>query len=150
MDAAFLDALIEKCSKENRVDGTFITSAYDNVLATLKTSFANHLRKDNLKNRPKILKNHFGVCYDLFHNLSRFSWNLDTKLFTAEPEVWVDLIKTRPDAKKWITQGNHKGSKRKAPMSGLFKADMERMSKEQIQVAKIQAQAVEKGITFLE
>ncbi|XLT62635.1 hypothetical protein HN873_019159, partial [Arachis hypogaea] len=79
------------------------------------------------------------------------------------------------------TQGNHRDSKRKAPMSGLFEADMERMNKgiqgltdmlkdgnnyydksleiatkqaltaeRQIQVAKIQAQAVERGITFLE
>ncbi|KAL4337663.1 hypothetical protein HN51_047796 [Arachis hypogaea] len=212
IDAAFLDALIEECSKGNRVEGTFTTTAYDNVLATLKASFGNHLRKDNLKNRLKTLKDHFGVCYDLFHNLSGFSWNPETKLFTAEPEVWADLIKARPDAKKWMrtpikhydklyfiygqdratgniagsakernksmakmketinlnedeyqgfdcewndwqptthstsfvaeespdlgnsnqsngTQGNHRGSKRKAPMSGLFEADMERMSK---------------------
>ncbi|QHO27408.1 hypothetical protein HN51_024370 [Arachis hypogaea] len=184
MDAAFLDALIEEYSKENIVDGTFTTTAYDNVLATLKASFGNHLRKDNLKNRLKTLKDHFGVCYDLFHNLSGFSWNPETKLFTAEPEVWADLIKSN-----WIagsakernksmakmketinlnedeyqgfdcewndwqstthstsfvaeespdlgnsnqsngTQGNHRGSKRKAPMSGLFDANMERMSK---------------------
>ncbi|XP_052110773.1 uncharacterized protein At2g29880-like [Arachis duranensis] len=212
MDVAFLDALIEECSKGNRVEGTFTTTAYDNVLATLKASFGNHLRKDNLKNRLKTLKDHFGVCYDLFHNLSGFSWNPETKLFTAESEVWADLIKARPDAKKWMrtpikhydklyfiygqdratgniagsakernksmakmketinlnedeyqgfdcewndwqptthstsfvaekspdlgnsnqsngTQGNHRGSKRKAPMSGLFEADMERMSK---------------------
>ncbi|XP_015945412.1 uncharacterized protein LOC107470526 [Arachis duranensis] len=93
MDAAFLDALIEKCSKENRVDGTFTTSAYENVLVTLKASFGNHFCKDNLKNRLKTLKDHFRVCYDLFHNLSGFSWNPDTKLFTAK--VWV-----RPNAKK--------------------------------------------------
>ncbi|KAL4373175.1 hypothetical protein AHAS_Ahas05G0055500 [Arachis hypogaea] len=43
MDATFLDALIEECSKRNRVDGTFTTSAYDNVLATLKASFRNYL-----------------------------------------------------------------------------------------------------------
>ncbi|XLT13868.1 hypothetical protein HN51_059558, partial [Arachis hypogaea] len=77
--------------KKNRVDGTFITSTYDNFFATLKASFGNHLHKDNLKNRLKTLKDHFGVCYDLFHNLSGFSWNPDTKLFTAE--VWADLIK---------------------------------------------------------
>ncbi|QHO48367.1 uncharacterized protein DS421_1g04870 [Arachis hypogaea] len=153
MDAAFLDALIEECSKRNRVDGTFITTAYVNVLAILKTSFGNHLRKDNLKNRLKTLKDQFGVCYD-FHNLSGFSWNPETKLFTAEPEVWTDLIKgfecewndwqptthstsfvaeESPDLgnsnQSNGTQGNHRGSKRKAPMSGLFDADMERMSK---------------------
>ncbi|KAL4345149.1 hypothetical protein AHAS_Ahas11G0249500 [Arachis hypogaea] len=144
MDAAFLDTLIEECSKGNRVDGTFTTTAYDNVLATLKASFGNYLRKDNLKNGLKTLKDHFGVCYDLFHNLSGFSWNPDTKLFTAEPEVWADLIKPTTHSTSFVaeespnlgnsnqsngTQENHRGSKRKAPMSGLFEADMERMSK---------------------
>ncbi|KAL4305982.1 hypothetical protein AHAS_Ahas16G0132700 [Arachis hypogaea] len=161
MNAAFLNALIEECSKGNRVDRTFTTSAYDNVLVTLKASFENHLYKDNLKNRLKTFKDHFGVCYDLFHSLSGFSWNPDTKLFTAEPEA-------RPDVKKWMrtpikyydklyfiygqdrateniagrespdlansnqsngTQGNHRGCKRKAPMSGLLEADIEQMNK---------------------
>ncbi|KAL4315379.1 hypothetical protein AHAS_Ahas15G0179200 [Arachis hypogaea] len=93
MDATFLDALIEECSKRNRVDSTFTTSAYENVLVILKASFGNHLWKDNLKNRLKTLKDHFGVCDDLFHNLSEFSWNPNTKLFTAKLEVWADLIK---------------------------------------------------------
>ncbi|RYR42698.1 hypothetical protein Ahy_A08g039150 [Arachis hypogaea] len=64
MDAFFLDALIEECNKRNRVDGTFTTTAYDNVLETLKASFGNHLRKDNLKNRLKTLKDHFGTRPD--------------------------------------------------------------------------------------
>ncbi|RYR02799.1 hypothetical protein Ahy_B06g081622 [Arachis hypogaea] len=156
MNAAFLNALIEECSKGNRVDRTFTTSAYDNVLVTLKASFENHLYKDNLKNRLKTFKDHFGVCYDLFHSLSGFSWNPDTKLFTAEPEVWADLIKIINFDCEWNdwqpithstsfvvgespdlansnqsngTQGNHRGCKRKAPMSGLLEADIEQMNK---------------------
>ncbi|KAL4321999.1 hypothetical protein AHAS_Ahas14G0166600 [Arachis hypogaea] len=58
MYTTFLHALIEKCSKGNRIDSTFTTSAYGNVLATLRASFRNHLRKDNLKNRLKNLKDH--------------------------------------------------------------------------------------------
>ena len=93
MDLAFLDALIEECGKGNRVDGTFTTSVYDNILTILTSAFENHLRKDNLKNRLKTLKDHFGICYDLFHSLSGFSWNPITKMFEAEPEVWEELVK---------------------------------------------------------
>ena len=93
MDAAFLDALIEECGKGNRVDGTFTTTVYDNTLAALRSSFGNHLRKDNLKNRLKTLKDHFGACYDLFDGLSGFSWNPITKMFEVEQEVWEELVK---------------------------------------------------------
>ena len=93
MDAAFLDALIEECGKGNRVDGTFTTTAYDNTLTVLRSSFGNHLRKDNLKNRLKTLKDHFGACYDLFHGLSGFSRNPITKMFEAKQEVWRELVK---------------------------------------------------------
>ncbi|MED6219771.1 hypothetical protein PIB30_038799 [Stylosanthes scabra] len=33
---------------------------------------------------------------------SGFSWDPYTKLFIAEPEVWTDLIKEKPKAKKWM------------------------------------------------
>ncbi|KAL4328650.1 hypothetical protein AHAS_Ahas13G0221300 [Arachis hypogaea] len=93
MDTTFIDALIEECRKENRVDGTFTTMAYDNILSLLRSIYGNHLRKENLKNRLKTLKDHFGVCYDHFHGLSEFCWNLITKMFEAEAEVWKELIK---------------------------------------------------------
>ncbi|XLS51045.1 hypothetical protein HN51_011722, partial [Arachis hypogaea] len=93
MDTTFIDALIEECRKENRVDGTFTTMAYDNILSLLRSIYGNHLRKENLKNRLKTLKDHFEVCYDHFHGLSEFSWNLITKMFEAEAEVWKELIK---------------------------------------------------------
>ncbi|KAL4337896.1 hypothetical protein AHAS_Ahas12G0156000 [Arachis hypogaea] len=87
MDTTFIDALIEDCCKGNRVDDTFITMAYDNMLSLLRSIYSNHLRKENLKNRLKTLKDHFGICYDNFHRLRRFSWNPITKMFEAEVEV---------------------------------------------------------------
>ncbi|RYR49981.1 hypothetical protein Ahy_A07g036509 [Arachis hypogaea] len=164
MDAAFLDALIEECSKGNRVDGTFTTTAYDNG-------------------------------FDCEWN----DWQPTTHSTSFVAEESPNLGNSNQSNG---TQENHRGAKRKAPMSGLFEADMERMSKgiqgltdmlkdgnsyydksldiatkqaltaerqaetaekqvmlaerqvliaeEQIQVAKMQAQAVERGITFLE
>ncbi|KAL4301392.1 uncharacterized protein DS421_17g599570 [Arachis hypogaea] len=73
MDTTFIDALIEECRKGNRVDDTFTTMAYDNLLSLLRSIYDNHIRKENLKNRLKTLKDHFGVCYDNFHGLSGFS-----------------------------------------------------------------------------
>ncbi|XP_057720378.1 uncharacterized protein LOC130934870 [Arachis stenosperma] len=96
MDTTFIDALIEECHKGNRVDGTFTTMAYDNILSHLRSIYGNHIHKENLKNRLKTLNDHFGVCYDNFHGLSGFSWNSITKMFEAEAEVWKELIK------KWM------------------------------------------------
>ncbi|XLS94954.1 hypothetical protein HN51_070962 [Arachis hypogaea] len=94
MDTTFIDALIEECRKGNRVDGIFTTMAYDNILLLLRSMYGNHIRKENLKNRLKTLKDHFGVCYDNFHGHSGFFWNPITKMFEAEAEVWEELIKT--------------------------------------------------------
>ncbi|RYR73057.1 hypothetical protein Ahy_A02g007344 isoform B [Arachis hypogaea] len=93
MDITFIDALIEECYKRNRMDDTFTTMAYDNILLLLRSIYGNHLCIENLKNRLKTLKNHFGVCYYHFHRLSRFFWNPIIKMFEAKVEVWEELIK---------------------------------------------------------
>ncbi|KAL4292625.1 hypothetical protein AHAS_Ahas18G0046800 [Arachis hypogaea] len=95
MDTIFIDALIEECRKENRVDDTFTTMAYDNILSFLRSTYGNYLCKENFKNRLKTLKDHFGVCYDHFHCLSGFSWIPITKMFEAEAEA-------KPKMKKWM------------------------------------------------
>ncbi|QHO13628.1 uncharacterized protein DS421_15g517110 [Arachis hypogaea] len=150
MDTTFIDALIEECRKGNRVNGTFTTMAYDNILSLLRSIYGNHLRKENLKNRLKTLKDHFGVCYDHFHGLSGFSWNSITKIFEAEVEVWEELIKEwndepiTPHATNFTmdhspeiglsnqstgSQGtSSRGTKRKTTMSDKLESEMERMS----------------------
>ncbi|RYQ84496.1 hypothetical protein Ahy_B10g103863 [Arachis hypogaea] len=102
MDTIFIDALIEECCKENRVDDTFITILYDNILLLLRSTCSNHLHKKNLKNRLKTLKVHFGVCYDHFHGFNRFSWNPIIKIFEVEVEVWEELIEEKLKVKKWM------------------------------------------------
>ncbi|RYR58437.1 hypothetical protein Ahy_A05g024210 [Arachis hypogaea] len=71
----------------------FTTMPYDNILSLFRSTYDNHLRKKNLKNRMKTLKDHFGVCYDHFHDLNGFSWNSIAKMFEAEAKVWKELIK---------------------------------------------------------
>ncbi|KAL4370168.1 hypothetical protein AHAS_Ahas06G0038800 [Arachis hypogaea] len=83
MDTTFIDALIEECRKRDSVDGTFTTMAYDNILLLLKSIYGNHLHKENLKNRLKTLKDHFGM-------------------FEDEAEIWKELIRAKPKVKKWM------------------------------------------------
>ncbi|KAL3507646.1 hypothetical protein ACH5RR_033028 [Cinchona calisaya] len=59
--------------------------------------------KDHLKNRMKILKEHFNDSYDFFRGgkLSGFSWNLFTKTWCDKPKVWEQLISENSEAIKW-------------------------------------------------
>jgi len=53
------------------------------------------LKKNNVKNRQKSLKDGWRDIHDLFGGLSGFALNQNTKLFEAEDEVWSDLIKVQ-------------------------------------------------------
>ncbi|GAV68533.1 LOW QUALITY PROTEIN: Myb_DNA-bind_3 domain-containing protein, partial [Cephalotus follicularis] len=86
MDDAFINALLNEQIKDNKVEGTFTTTAYDNVIKELCAQFAKGFKKDKLKNHLKTIKANFNKSYDLFKNLSGFAWS---------PE--------NPDAKIWMT-----------------------------------------------
>lgn len=104
MDDAFVDAFYNQHIKGNRVDGTFTTKAYDEVVNELSKKLGMNVNKDKLKNRLKTIKSHFNECCDLFKNgLSGFVWSPETKMWSAEPEVWNSLIEAAPQAEKWRT-----------------------------------------------
>lgn len=95
MDGIFIEALLQQHRTENRVDGTFTTTAYDNILAELKQNLGMELSKQHLKNRMKTLKTKFNEWwYDMFKGtkFSGFSWNPVTKLLGADAEVWKPLL----------------------------------------------------------
>ncbi|KAK4848573.1 hypothetical protein QYF36_014695 [Acer negundo] len=75
MDVVLLDALLEQQANGNRIDGTFTTTAYNNVLKICREELKYQFDKDHLKNRIKTLKINFNACYD--------------------------LSKSKPSAKKW-------------------------------------------------
>ncbi|ESW10244.1 hypothetical protein PHAVU_009G192600 [Phaseolus vulgaris] len=50
------------------------------------------LKKNNVKNRQKSLKDRLSEVHDLFGGLNGFAWNHTTKLFEAEDEVWSQTI----------------------------------------------------------
>ncbi|KAL4393854.1 hypothetical protein AHAS_Ahas02G0093600 [Arachis hypogaea] len=81
MDTTFIDALIEECRKGNRVDGTFTTMAYDNIFSHLRSIYGNHIRKENLKNRLKTLKDLSMLTFSLNSLFPSFSTHLSLFIF---------------------------------------------------------------------
>ena len=93
MDQILLNALMEEVHKGNRHDGSFSSEAYLNVVAVLRSNIDPTITKQHIKNRMKTLKDRFGEAYDLFGSLSGFGWNSTTRRFTAEEQVWQELIR---------------------------------------------------------
>ncbi|GLT99856.1 hypothetical protein SLE2022_172680 [Rubroshorea leprosula] len=94
MDEALMDAFLHQHNLGNRVNGSFTTKAYENIVNELKEKLGKEVDKDKVKNRMKTLKANLSKSHDLFKNLSGFSWSPVTKLWSAEPEVWDALIKS--------------------------------------------------------
>ncbi|KAK2650772.1 hypothetical protein Ddye_018261 [Dipteronia dyeriana] len=103
MDDRLIDTLYTQHAQGNRVGGNFTSKAYENIVLELREKLGKNIDKDKVKNRMKSLKTNFSECYDLFNKgaLSGFAWNSVTKIWSAEPEVWENLLEANPSAKKW-------------------------------------------------
>lgn len=97
MDDAFIQAMLKEQDKCNRVDGTFTSQAYTNMVDELSKTLNKAFNKNDLKNRLKTLNERFTQWYDIFRGVSfsGFAWNSETKLLEAEEEVWEALIAVR-------------------------------------------------------
>jgi len=93
MDFRLLNAMIDEASIGNRINGSWTTQGYTNIIKSLHHSGLVGITKNNVKNRQKILKDKWCEIHDLFNGLSGFAWNPSTKIFEAEDEVWDMLIK---------------------------------------------------------
>ncbi|XP_068504275.1 uncharacterized protein [Phaseolus vulgaris] len=101
MDFQLLNAMIDEASMGNRIDGSWTTQGYTNIVKSLHQSGLVGITKNNVKNRQKSLKDRWREIHDLFSGLSGFAWNPTSKNFEAEDEVWDMLIKAKPSAAKW-------------------------------------------------
>nr|KYP62003.1 hypothetical protein KK1_016518 [Cajanus cajan] len=101
MDFRLLIAMLDEARLDNRVDGSWTTQAYNNIVEALRQTRLTGITKNNVKNRQKSLKDRWQEVHDLFSGLSGFAWDESTKQFTAEPEVWDDLLQAKPAAAKW-------------------------------------------------
>ncbi|XP_052622502.1 uncharacterized protein LOC128127837 [Lactuca sativa] len=106
MDNALVEALVKEDDIGKRVNGTFTSQAYANMIAGLSKEFNKSITKDQLKNRMKTLKGNFSKWYDMYRDtlLSGFSWNSQTKHIEAEEEVWEKLIKTNLEVAAFRTK----------------------------------------------
>nr|KAJ0206300.1 hypothetical protein LSAT_V11C500249500 [Lactuca sativa] len=106
MDNVLVEALGKEDQIDNRVNGTFTSQAYVNMIVGMSKEFNKSITKDQLKNRMKTLKGNFSKWYDTYRgtSLSGFSWNSQTKYIEAEEEVWEKLINTNPDAAAFKTK----------------------------------------------
>ena len=68
MDDAYIQALLNQHYEGYRVDGTFTTTAYNNIVKELKDKLGKDFTKGHLMNQMKTLKLHFNECYYLFRN----------------------------------------------------------------------------------
>ncbi|XP_074287285.1 uncharacterized protein LOC141612416 isoform X2 [Silene latifolia] len=100
MDKFFIDALMNEVVLGNRVDGSFTSHAYDNIVKECSEKMKLPLTKDHLKNRLKTIKKNFNEVFDLF-GASGWGWNEVTAMFEYEDEVWDSLLQRKPEAKKW-------------------------------------------------
>ncbi|TYJ34757.1 hypothetical protein E1A91_A05G191400v1 [Gossypium mustelinum] len=80
MDDVLIDALLHQQSLGNRIDRVFTTMPYENM--------ANEL--------------HEKIGIPIENGLSGFAWSPDTKMWTAKPELWKALAKSKPDSMKWM------------------------------------------------
>nr|KYP70601.1 hypothetical protein KK1_009821 [Cajanus cajan] len=101
MDFRLLTAMLDEARLGNRVDGSWTTQAYNNIVEALRQTGLTGITKNNVKNRQKSLKDRWWEVHELSSGLSGFAWDESTKRFTAEPEVWDDLLQAKPAAAKW-------------------------------------------------
>jgi len=97
MDLIMLNAMIEEVRRGCRIDDSWTTQGYTNIVIVMALHEAalSAIKKNHVKNRQKSLKDKWGEVHDLFDGLSGFAWNQTTLCFEAEDEVWNDWIKVR-------------------------------------------------------
>ena len=88
MDDALIDVFLHQMIIGGRVNGTFTSKVYDDIVKKLVKKFHMETNKYKVKNRQKTLKKNFHECYDIFKDgLSGFGLNDSLNIWTAELEV---------------------------------------------------------------
>ena len=95
MDFILLNAMVDEARRGSRIDGSWTTQGYNNIVLALHEAGLPAITKNNVKNRQKCLKDRWREVHDLFSGLSGFGWNQATKCFEAEDEVWENLIQVK-------------------------------------------------------
>ena len=65
MDDVLVDTFLHQVIIGGKVNGTFTSKAYDDIVKELIENFHMEINKDKVKNRQKTSKNNFHECYDI-------------------------------------------------------------------------------------
>ncbi|KAL2322488.1 hypothetical protein Fmac_026867 [Flemingia macrophylla] len=82
MDFRHSSAMLDEARLGNRVDGSWTTQAYNNIVEALRQSGLIGITKNNVKNRQKSLKDRWREVHDLFNGLSGFALDESTRRFS--------------------------------------------------------------------
>ncbi|KAF2302880.1 hypothetical protein GH714_010075 [Hevea brasiliensis] len=106
MDDILIDAYVHQHQQGFRVNGTFTVTALENIAKEVKQKFPDQpIDKEKVKNRMKHIKRCWFPAYDIFKNgMSGFAWDPISEMFIAEPEVWEQLIKVKPEVAAWMNK----------------------------------------------
>ena len=66
MDDALVDTFLHQVIIGGKVNGTFTSKTYDDIVKELVENFYMEINKDKVKKRQKTLKKNFYECYDIF------------------------------------------------------------------------------------
>lgn len=100
MDRSLIDLLLDQVYKGNKLGQTFITQAWNEMIALFNAKFGSHHDKEVLKNRFKHLRRTYNEI-KLLLGQSGFSWDDKRDMVTAEDSVWDAYIKAHPDARSY-------------------------------------------------
>jgi len=95
MDFILLNAMVDEARRGSRIDGSWTTQGYNNIVLALHEAGLPAITKNNVKSRQKCLKDRWREVHDLFSGLSGFGWNQVIKCFKAKDEVWENLIQVK-------------------------------------------------------
>ncbi|KAF2319258.1 hypothetical protein GH714_014273 [Hevea brasiliensis] len=106
MDDILIDAYVHQHQQGFRVNGTFTVTTLENIAKEMKQKFPDQpIDKEKVKNRMKHIKRCWFPAYDIFKNgMSGFAWDPISEMFIAEPKVWEQLIKVKPEVAAWMNK----------------------------------------------
>ncbi|KAJ1392860.1 Myb/SANT-like domain [Sesbania bispinosa] len=87
MDYLLITTMVDEARKGLRVDGSWVSKAYGNMVNILRAYGLPKLTQQHIKNRQKTLKDKWRKEHDMFNGLSGFALSPMTKKFEAEVEV---------------------------------------------------------------
>ncbi|KAK9286201.1 hypothetical protein L1049_014585 [Liquidambar formosana] len=106
MDIALASVLCDQVNQGNKGNGDWKPQAYQAAVDKLNATLPLELTKDNVKNRMKSWKRHYGVISEI-RSQSAFPWNEEKKMVVVtakDRKKWVDYEESHRDARGYANK----------------------------------------------